>query len=184
MTWIQTLDDKQFSPFKPDRSLINIHVIARVLSRLPRFGGHTKPDYSVAQHSLAVSNLVKEKHLKLPALLHDAHEAYSGFGDVPSPIKQKFPGIGIIEHQIDDEIAAHFEFDVKLFYHDSVVLADMVMFATEVRDVMGPVTPCLACPPEVEPETNIVLPFTSPQAAYLAFMAEFITLTELLVDNY
>ena len=146
--WIQTLKGHKFCPLNPDPKLIDIGEIARVLSRLPRFGGHTIGDlpYSVAQHSVMVSVLVPDR-LALPALLHDAHEAYSGFGDVASPMKQ-WRGFkehcGWVEHGIDFAVAQHFRFNWSLFYHANITLADRVALATEKRDLMAP-EPCPWC---------------------------------------
>ena len=92
MSWIQTLDGGAFYVLQPDVNLINVDTIATCLSKTCRFKGHCRGFYSVAQHSLLVESLVKTPELKLPALLHDAHEVYSGFGDVASPIK-KLPEI-------------------------------------------------------------------------------------------
>lgn len=159
--WIQTFDGKQFFPQAPDPDLIDPRVIATVLSRLPRFGGHTMTPYSVAQHSIGVWGLVKPE-LRLPALLHDAHEAYTGFGDVASPMKRAIrvddaaklehmqpqfaaekhdPDIHFldyIEHEIDKAIAKRFGFDPVLFYHDDIRHADAQMCATEKKFLMLP----------------------------------------------
>ena len=84
MTWIQTLEGYKFDLLKPDTKLITPETIAACLARKCRFGGHCISFHSVAQHSIFVCDLVSNP-LKLPALLHDAHEVYSGFGDVLSP---------------------------------------------------------------------------------------------------
>jgi len=65
--------------------------IALSLSRIPRFGGHTRRWWSVLDHSvfvylLAVEMDKREYHdLSLALLLHDAHETMTG--DVPSDVK-------------------------------------------------------------------------------------------------
>jgi len=69
-----------------DASHICIEDIAKSLSQLCRFTGHTSLFYSVAQHSLLVAEKMpgppKEK---LVGLLHDAAEAYTN--DLASPLK-------------------------------------------------------------------------------------------------
>jgi len=69
---------------KPTPEMIHIEDIARALSKICRFGGHTRKFYSVAQHSVLVSNLLPPV-LMLDGLLHDATEAY--VGDVIKPLK-------------------------------------------------------------------------------------------------
>lgn len=68
----------------PTIQQIRIDDISHALGNLCRFGGHTSPFYSVAQHSCLVAALAPP-HLKLAALLHDASEAY--LGDVIKPLK-------------------------------------------------------------------------------------------------
>jgi len=59
--------------------------IAKSISKLCRFTGHTGVFYSVAEHSVAVSRMVPEE-LALEALMHDAHEML--IGDMAYPLKQ------------------------------------------------------------------------------------------------
>lgn len=68
----------------PDPKNLDIYDIAHALSQICRFGGHARPFYSVAQHSVLVANLVP-KECRQYALLHDAAEAY--VGDVIKPLK-------------------------------------------------------------------------------------------------
>lgn len=76
--------------------------VAHALSYLPRFSGHTRFFYSVAQHSLMVSEMLERHHFSLAeqaaALLHDAHEAYTG--DIPTPLKWACPALQALEHRI------------------------------------------------------------------------------------
>lgn len=77
----------------PQSEQICIEDIAWSLSRTARFNGATSGEftYSVAQHSVWVSMAVqcfwnKDAAFALKALLHDAHEAYTG--DIVTPMKQ------------------------------------------------------------------------------------------------
>lgn len=72
----------------PEKTEIRIKDIAHSLARLCRFNGHTINCYSVAQHSVLVSEIVASTHREfaIDALLHDAHEAY--LGDLCGPIKE------------------------------------------------------------------------------------------------
>lgn len=140
MSWIQTLDGGAFYVLQPDVNLINVDTIATCLSKTCRFKGHCRGFYSVAQHSLLVESLVKTPELKLPALLHDAHEVYSGFGDVASPIK-KLPEIreflDTVENNIDFVIAEYFNFDPQLFIHPEIKAADLLALGIERKNLMS-----------------------------------------------
>ena len=187
MTWIQTFKGHKFNLHGPDPKLIDPEELATVLSRICRFGGHCAKFYSVAQHSVLVCDLLErprceiEHHtpcrdrgdyicpackqyesLKLPALLHDAHEAYWGFGDVCRPAKQLTPEVHrqLKKHatSMDKAIATRFGFYAALFKHDSVTYADNKALATEARDLMeAPPCPWEALPP---PDKSKIKPWT------------------------
>jgi hypothetical protein len=75
----------------PDPATVEIEDIAHALGNEPRFGGHTRRFYSVAQHCIHVSSLVRPK-IALEALMHDAHEAY--LKDVPAPLLEAMDRLG------------------------------------------------------------------------------------------
>lgn len=90
MTLMQTLTGRAFDLLDPKPEDVRLGEIARSLSRIPRFLGHTTHDvaYSVAQHSALVMLLMPDDSspdAMLYALLHDAHETY--LGDLPTPVK-------------------------------------------------------------------------------------------------
>ena len=82
--WIPTFIGHQFHPYDPRPDEVDIADIAHALANLCRFNGHTSDFFSVAQHSVLVSEKASDC-LKLPALLHDAAEAY--IGDMSGPLK-------------------------------------------------------------------------------------------------
>ena len=69
---------------------VSIEDIAHSLSQQCRFNGRTKFFYSVAQHCLMVSWMLKDAghspRMQLLGLLHDATEAYTG--DIIKPLKE------------------------------------------------------------------------------------------------
>ena len=73
----------------PDVDMIRLEDIAHALSQTCRFGGHVARFYSVAEHSIWVSQQVHRTFgdplLSFAALLHDAAEAY--LGDIVRPLK-------------------------------------------------------------------------------------------------
>ena len=85
MTWILTNSAKPMSLLRPRADLVTPADIAHSLAHICRFNGHCKHHYSVAQHSLLVASIVPDED-QLPALLHDAAEAY--VGDMVRPLKQ------------------------------------------------------------------------------------------------
>jgi len=131
--WIQTYTGKQFWPMEPDVANISIIDIAVSLSRINRFTGHTTYAYSVAQHSIYVSNILPPEHQKW-GLLHDAHEAY--VNDMVSPVKKYFPLYQEIETKLMEAMAQRF--DLTWPVPKAIVEADYILLATEKRDIMRP----------------------------------------------
>src|SRR4029078_7608147 len=81
--------------------------IARPLANQCRFGGHCRVFYSVAQHSVIVSQLVEERggdvEDSFAALMHDASQAY--LGDMPHPLKHRSP-LGAAFKEAEDHLEA------------------------------------------------------------------------------
>ncbi len=102
--WIATYTGRRFYPLDPRPGDIDIADIAHSLSLKCRFGGHCDRFYSVAEHSVLVYRHVGT----LEALMHDAEEAYSPFGDVPRPIKASIPWLKDISEPIERAIAERF----------------------------------------------------------------------------
>lgn len=83
--WMQTRAGLAYFHENPTVDSIRIADIAHALSNICRFGGHTSRFYSVAEHSVLVSQVVPAEHAFV-ALMHDATEAY--VCDVPRPLKK------------------------------------------------------------------------------------------------
>ena len=82
--WKQTFTGLKFWLTAPQPDTICIEDIAHHLAMQCRYDGATKTHYSVAQHSILVSELLPD-NLTLSGLLHDAAEAY--IGDQTKPYK-------------------------------------------------------------------------------------------------
>lgn len=97
--WIETASGRLFHFQCIDPDEIDIEDIAHALARLCRYTGHVNVEhYSVAQHSILVSNRMHNKLDRLAGLLHDAQEAY--IGDVNSPLKSLLHDYQVIEGNI------------------------------------------------------------------------------------
>lgn len=112
-SYIRTNWLAKFYPLSPRINDIYINDIAHGLSCETRFCGQGG-FYSVAQHSVEVSKLFKNKRLALYALLHDASEAY--LKDVPAPIKHTpvFSEYLKAENLLQSLILIRFGLDAKL----------------------------------------------------------------------
>lgn len=118
--WITTGDFTTFSGklvniHKPKPEMICIEDIAHALSNICRFNGHTPRHYSVAQHSIFVSNLMKQNgenvEMRLHGLMHDAAEAY--IQDIIKPLKHILGGdYASIEHRFEMVICERFGLDM------------------------------------------------------------------------
>jgi len=131
MTWLLTASGRQFDPIDPQPDMIDLVDIATGLSNECRFAGQCKFFYSVAQHSVLVSHNVPTEHA-WEALLHDAAEAY--IKDIPAPIKRLLPDYRALEHKIEAAIRARF--GLPEIQSVSIKQADLVLLATERRDLM------------------------------------------------
>ncbi len=106
--FVITYTGKKFSFDHITQDSIDIRDIAHALSHLCRFTGHTNMFYSVAQHSLLVSEKMPGGPAdKLVGLLHDAAEAY--INDLASPLKkwmEEGSCCGSVYHHLQDSITA------------------------------------------------------------------------------
>lgn len=131
--WCQTISGVMMYPLDPRPEEIIIDDIAHALSMQCRFGGHVKDFYSVAEHSVRVSNELPS-HLALWGLLHDAAEAY--LIDLPRPIK-RFSDIGRLYSKIEDNLMRVIcqKFGLPEQMPLEVHQMDDILLATERRDL-------------------------------------------------
>ncbi|MFT8945983.1 MAG: hypothetical protein ABF876_05300 [Acetobacter aceti] len=154
--WVQTYMGKAVDLINTVPEAINLTDIAVHLSRNNRFNGATTIDcWSVADHSMLVRRVIMtmnsdaDPFLEAYALLHDAHEAYTG--DITSPVKQALNVI--LRHagcEIDpvEMLATHVQSAIHqrfgLPVHPSaaqkqaIADADLMALAIEKRAFMGP----------------------------------------------
>lgn len=169
-----------FNPFKPEPGTILINDIATGLSNAARFGGQTRKLYSVAQHSVNVSNLLLHRFdsaaLAYAGLLHDASEAY--IADIPRPFKQQpeFAAYRAVEGNLQREI--FLTLGAVWPMHELVRWADDVLLHCEARVLLT--NPCWARK-EPMPDCVDCLPW-DPVDARHAFITAYYDLQKALVD--
>lgn len=142
---ILTASGRYLDLLDPDGYVYGIEEIAQALSQICRFGGHTRRHYSVAQHCVHVSCHVPAEDA-LAGLLHDAAEAY--VGDVTQPLKMLLPEYRAIEQRIERAILRQFGIEA---IPESVHRADLILLATERRDLMPATADTWPCLDGVEP---------------------------------
>jgi len=133
----KTVKGNIFYPLAPDDDLmfsnIDIEDIAIGLSNKARFNGQIDFFYSVAQHSVHVSDLIRcpMPEVRLTALLHDAAEYV--LGDLNTLLKPLFPAFRVLESRVQMQIHRHFglEPETSEFLHKEIKLADNRAVLTE-----------------------------------------------------
>lgn len=137
--WIQTLNGRAFDFEDMPQNKWDHVEVATILSRIPRFAGHTRWPYTVAQHCVLVSRCFKDREDRLAAVLHDATEAF--IGDISAPLKHWLRDYGgstalkTLESRIWEWIAdKHYlnEYDLTKIRYE-----DMAALSTEARDLMA-----------------------------------------------
>lgn len=141
MTWMLTAHGREhhLTGIGQQLNVPDISEIAHALAQINRFTGHCKRPYSVAEHSMLVATIAAGEGAsvtgQLAALLHDAHEAYTG--DVSTPAKW---AIGmqweVFEHS--QATAVHNALGVRAAmcaHRGGVRRWDLIALATERRDL-------------------------------------------------
>lgn len=160
--YISTYSGNRFNPLETDLDKIIQDIsfvdIAMSLSRIPRFNGATSMFYSVAQHSVMVSDLVPDE-LKWTALGHDFAEAY--LGDIVSPLKALIPDYKVIERRVEEALALKFGFRTDDEAKAIVKRADLIALATEKRDLLPNSSEPWTLLEGVEPTSGLIVPLES-----------------------
>lgn len=110
----------------PEESDATIEDIASALSNNCRFSGHLPRFYSIAQHLVNASRIVRPD-FAFTALMHDTAEAFTN--DLPTPLKWEFPIFKELEARIESAMGKKFGFEFP--YPDEVKLADTQMLILE-----------------------------------------------------
>lgn len=167
---ILTFTGKYFNFLNPEPEMICIEDIAHGLSNLCRFNGQCRQFYSVAEHSVNVSELVNRR-IALEALLHDAAESY--IGDMTRPLKQLLPEYKEIEKKIEAVIRQRFNLS-DFESSKAIKYADVQMLLVEQQQIMPYHDDMWGCLEGVTfPSKAIRIKGYSPETAKQIFMNRF-----------
>lgn len=162
--WMQAFSGIRFWPMDPRPDEIHLIDIAHALSNICRFGGHCEQFYSVAEHCVHASYIVRDG-IEAEALLHDASEAY--LADLPRPIKRSLPEYKIAEQKWELAIAKRFG-----LWHSvpAVKVADNQMLQIEARAIMKDPPAAWYLEPMPEPTRVVQIECWSPEVAKARFL--------------
>lgn len=149
--------------------------IAHALSMNCRFNGHLQTFYSVAEHSVIVSEIVEamaSRKYALAALLHDISEAF--VPDVPRPFKDLIAGFDDYEHRLLKAAAHTYKFRYPL--HDTVKYVDKHIVRAEAEELYQKPCPKWVKAYDSIPMANRLIEGLTPWEARQAFMVRFATL--------
>jgi 5'-nucleotidase len=153
----------------PHTSEFTIEDIAHGLALQCRYAGQCREFYSIAEHSILVSDIVQDD--PLAALLHDAAEAF--LGDITRPLKQMLPDYRRIEAQMQRAIFSRFDIDPQS--NPAIKSADLSILAAEQSQMMPAGTDEWARHDGIE-SAPVKIRFLSPQKAKAEFLQRFETL--------
>lgn len=147
-----------FYPLDPQAEEVTIEDIARSLSRIIRFNGHSDFPINVAHHSLNCCYLAwredENNDMQRYMLLHDAAEAY--IGDMIRPLKIKMPDFQIAEARCFDAITK--ALNIKPVDMGVVKYYDNVACAWEKRDLFKSAIPWTGMPDITGMDLEIIRP--------------------------
>ncbi len=135
--WIETYTGRMVTPLLPDSATLGITDIAYALANKCRYSGHTQRFYSVAEHSVLMSQYGNYLSPEIArwALLHDAVEAY--LPDIPRPIKPGIPGWAEIEHRMEVAVLHHFGLDpLRALTREAVKTMDTRILLREAETLL------------------------------------------------
>jgi hypothetical protein len=150
----------------PESSEFNIDDIAHGLGNICRYSGQCSRFYSVAEHSILVSETAEG--FEFEALMHDAAEAF--LGDITRPLKQMLPEYKRIEAAVEHAILKRFRVDTPL--PPQVKQADLRVLAAEQRQIMPEGTDGWVRGQKVKP-APIVVRHLPPDQAKRAFLDRY-----------
>jgi len=170
---ILTVSGNYFNFEHPESSTYTIEDLGHSTANICRFTGHVITFYSVAEHQVRGSLEIDPKYA-LDFLIHDCGEGLAG--DVSTPLKHMIkPLYGPIEERIERDIFKKFGCPFPM--HPKVKEMDLIMLATEKRDLMPASGGEWEMLKGVKPLNKIIKPW-SPKKAKKMFLERFYQLME------
>ena len=146
-TTLTTVSGVTFDLLEPTVEMVRLADITTGLSNQCRFNGQVSAFYSIAQHSVLVSEEAERRailqrlsprsvlEVAFMGLLHDAAEAY--VGDIISPLKHLLPRFSEIEDRVQDTILKALNVRWRGDLEDLIDGVDKGMFAQECISLRG-----------------------------------------------
>lgn len=159
----------------------NITDIAHALSMCTRYNGHALKFYSVAEHSILVSDIMhhiaacqKRQCNPMEGLMHDATEAY--LSDVPAPFKQYLHDWKRFDSQLEIKIRTWMGFPEKR--PAEVKTADWIALFIEAKHLLPSGGSVFPDPENLRPRAlklcnTFPLNYWRPEDAELKFLIRF-----------
>jgi 5'-deoxynucleotidase YfbR-like HD superfamily hydrolase len=185
---IKTLSEREIDPFNISPSDLDIGDIAHGLSMVNRWQGGPRVAFSVAQHSLVVSNVAVNvlaemgaeihseavaRNVALAGLLHDAPEYL--LGDMNHCVKQRMPEYQALEARVMDAVQERFGISDNSL--DMIKFVDRRVAANEAEFLFK--TGALRAMKEVKPIEGLLLTPMSQLEAEAMFLQRFRDLNAL-----
>lgn len=109
--WFLANSGREINPHIVNHEDLNPYWIAKSLSKVCRYNGHTKHFYSVAQHSVYVSLVVPREHA-FCGLMHDATESICQ--DIIRPLKITWAEYAKIEEGVWQALSVKFGLPLQI----------------------------------------------------------------------
>jgi hypothetical protein len=173
--YIETASGRRFFIDRPEFHIVDI---AHALAHQCRYTGHPRRFYSVAEHSILVSHIMRLLELGDPfeGLMHDGAEAY--LSDIAAPWKGLLPDYKKLEQRI--EIPMRRALNLPDTITDGCKQADWIALFIEARHLMPSKAADWIAPPGVKEKaaelTNFQIHGWNPTIAGSQFMNEFVLL--------
>lgn len=184
--YIGTYNGGRFWVTDPHTDDVDIEAISHALSQNCRYTGHTSTLWTVAQHSLLVSDILEQSNseykdiLSLIGLLHDASEGY--MSDIASPFKYLLSQYLDMENKVQNVILNACGINtIDENLQKIVKSADLLALHIEANELMNPCDDWLSWGDFNNPEINKwthKIKTENPQIVQGKFIAKLYSLLE------
>lgn len=173
--YIETASGQRFFIDRPE---FRIKDIVHALANQCRYTGHSRRFYSVAEHSILVSHIMRlmDRGDPFEGLMHDGAEAY--LSDIAAPWKALLPDYKKLEQRIEVPLRRHFGLPDTIT--PECKEADWIALFIEANHLMPSKAADWIAPPGIKETaarlTNFQIHGWNPTIAGAQFMNEFVLL--------